>query len=69
MPEMVLRFTLPDDQHEADCAYKGMLLFIAAQAFANDLRARLKWEELTQEQFTELELIRDTFYGHFESLL
>ena len=69
MPVMTLEFSIPDEQHEADCAYRGALLFSAAMAFSNDLRAREKWEELSDEARRELELIRDTFYGHFGELL
>lgn len=69
MPVLTLEFNLPDEQHEADCAYKGLLLRSAAEGFQEDLRQRLKHTVMTEDQMTELVFVRDLFYGHFGELM
>jgi hypothetical protein len=58
----VLKFNLPDEQHDFDLAIQGGKMYSALWDISQELRAIWKYEELSDEEFKMVERIRDKFY-------
>ena len=58
----VLKFNLPDDQHEFDMAVQGGKMYLALWDISKELRTLWKYEELSEEEWNMVERIRDKFY-------
>jgi len=58
MPSAILRFKLPEEQSEFDLAYNGARLSVVIEDLDNYLRNRLKYDELSEEQYHCYERIR-----------
>ena len=67
MPELILKFNLPEEQAEADIATNAIGLFSAIHEFKNELRGKLKHGDYTDEEYAILEKISDLFYEMLEN--
>jgi hypothetical protein len=57
-----LKYNLPDDQFEFDCAVKSTKMVFALTEIKDELRAIWKYEELKENQFEMVERIREKFF-------
>lgn len=62
MPKVTLHYNLPEEQDEFDLAYRGAKLACAVEDFDNYLRGKLKYEELTDEQYKLYEEVRNKLW-------
>ncbi len=67
MPELILKFNLPDEQTEADIATNSTGLYSAIHDFKNELRGKLKHGNYTEEEYAILESISDSFHEMLEN--
>lgn len=58
MSKVILEFSLPEEQAEYDLAYNGARLNVVIEDLDNYLRNRLKYDELTEEQYQTYERVR-----------
>lgn len=58
-----IRFTMPEHQEDLQYAIHGIDYKIALDEMDNYLRARLKYEELSEEVATALQTARDHLSG------
>jgi hypothetical protein len=58
----VLKFNLPDEQHDFDLAIQGGKMYSALWDISQELRTLWKYEELNDDEFKIVEKIRDKFY-------
>ena len=61
MPELILKFNLPEEQNEADMATSALNMFCAIHDFKNDLRSKLKHGNYTDEEYKIYEEINESF--------
>lgn len=57
-----LKFDLPDDQFEFDCAVKSTKMYLALIEIKDELRSIWKYEELKENQYEIVERINDKFF-------
>ena len=57
-----LKYNLPEDQFEFDCAVKSTKMYFALNEIKAELRAIWKYEELKENQFEMVERIREKFF-------
>lgn len=57
-----LKYNLPDDEFEFNCAVKSMKMYFALTEIKEELRAIWKYEELKENQFEMVERIREKFF-------
>jgi hypothetical protein len=57
-----LKYNLPDDDFEFNCAVKSTKMFFALTEIKDELREILKYEELKKNQFEMVERIREKFF-------
>lgn len=67
MPELILKFNLPEEQTEADMATNATGLFSAIHDFKNELRGKLKHGNYTDEEYAILENLSNSFYEMLEN--
>lgn len=67
MPELILKFNLPEEQTEADMATNAIGLFSAIHDFKNELRSKLKHGNYTDEEHAILDSLSDLFYEILEN--
>jgi hypothetical protein len=60
--EATIKFNLPDDEFEFNCAVKSTKMFFALTEIKDELRAIWKYEELKENQFEMVERIREKFF-------
>lgn len=60
--EATLKYNLPDDQFEYDCAVKSTKMWSALTEIEDELRRQLKCEDLKENQYEMIELLRSYFY-------
>ena len=60
--EATLKFNLPDDQFEFECAVKSTKMYFTLTEIKEELRAIWKYEELKENQFEMVERIREKFF-------
>lgn len=60
--EATLKFNLPDDEFEFNCAVKSTKMYFALTEIKDELRAIWKYEELKENQFEMVERIREKFF-------
>ena len=57
-----LKYNLPDDDFEFNCAVKSTKMYFALTEIKEELRAIWKYEELKENQFEMVERIREKFF-------
>lgn len=57
-----LEFNLPEDRFEFQCATKGVAMYCAINEIKNLFRSKLKYGELTDEQYKLIDEINEEFY-------
>jgi hypothetical protein len=57
-----LKYNLPDDDFEFNCAVKSTKMFFALTEIKDELRRIWKYEELKENQFEMVERIREKFF-------
>ena len=62
MPKAILEFNLPEEREEFENAHKGVHYLIVIEDLDNFLRAKLKYTELTEEQATIYQEVRDKLW-------
>lgn len=62
MPKVIMEFNLPDEAEELKDAQNGTNYSIQLDNFANFLRSKLKYSELTEEQYAIYEEIRSKLW-------
>jgi hypothetical protein len=62
MPEHIIKFNLPEEQEELEFATKGVQYITVLQELDNVLRAKLKYEELSDEADIIYQGIRDQLH-------
>jgi len=62
MPKAILEFSLPEENVEFKEACEASSLKYAVQDFDNFLRAKLKYEELSEETYKAYDEIRSKLY-------
>ena len=55
----VLKFNLPEDEHEFYCANKGKDMFVVLWRIEQELRKLYKYEELNEDEWNIVERLRD----------
>lgn len=60
--EAKLKYNLPDDDFEFNCAVKSTKMYFALNEIKEELRAIWKYEELKENQFEMVERIREKFF-------
>jgi hypothetical protein len=60
--EATLKYNLPDDVFEFNCAVKSTKMYFALTEIKDELRAIWKYEELKENQFEMVERIREKFF-------
>ena len=58
----ILEFNLPEDQAEHYCAIKGQDMLNVLWELRTKLRAMMKYEELTSEQYEIVEQIQQSLF-------
>jgi hypothetical protein len=58
----ILKFNLPDDQHEFELATQGGAMYSALWDISQELRTMTKYEELSEAEWNIAERIREKFY-------
>lgn len=67
MPELILKFNLPEEQTEADMATSALGLFSAIHDFKNELRGKLKHGNYTDDEYAILDQLNDLFHEILEN--
>jgi hypothetical protein len=57
-----LKFNLPEDEFEFNCAVKSTKMYFALTEIKEELRAIWKYEELKENQFEMVERLREKFF-------
>ena len=57
-----IKYNLPDDDFEFNCAVKSTKMYFALTEIKEELRAIWKYEELKENQFEMVERIREKFF-------
>lgn len=57
-----LKYNLPEDDFEFNCAVKSTKMFFALTEIKDELRAIWKYEDLKENQFEMVERIREKFF-------
>ena len=57
-----LKYNLPDDQFEFNCAVKSTKMYFALTEIQDELRRQLKCEDLKENQYEMIELLITYFY-------
>jgi hypothetical protein len=57
-----IEYNLPEDQFEYDNAVKSMKMWSALTEIEHELRRQLKCEDLKENQYEIIELLRSYFY-------
>ena len=57
-----LKYNLPEDEFEFNCAVKSTKMYFALNEIMEDLRAIWKYEDLKENQFEMVERIREKFF-------
>ena len=57
-----IEYNLPDDQFEFNNAVKSMKMYFALTEIQDELRRQLKCEDLKENQYEMIELLRSYFY-------
>ena len=57
-----LKYNLPEDEFEFNCAVKSTKMYFALTEIKDELRAIWKYEELKENQFEMVERIREKFF-------
>jgi hypothetical protein len=57
-----LKYNLPDDDFEFNCAVKSTKMYFALTEIKDELRRIWKYEELKENQFEMVERIREKFF-------
>ena len=57
-----LKYNLPEDEFEFNCAVKSTKMYFALTEIKEELRAIWKYEELKENQFEMVERIREKFF-------
>jgi len=60
--EAKLKYNLPEDEFEFNCAVKSTKMFFALTEIKDELRSIWKYEELKENQFEMVERIREKFF-------
>ena len=62
MPKAILRFNLPDENEEFKYAQNGVQYAIVVEEMHQYLRAKLKYEDLSEDHYKIYESIRTKLY-------
>lgn len=62
MPELILKFNLPEEQNEADITTSAMGMFSAIHYFKEELRSRLEHGNFNDKEREFLDSISELFY-------
>ena len=57
-----LKYNLPEDEFEFNNAVKSMKMYFALTEIQDELRRQLKCEDLKENQYEMIELLRSYFY-------
>jgi len=57
-----LKYNLPDDEFEFNCAVKSTKMYFALTEIQDELRRQLKCEDLKKNQYEMIELLITYFY-------
>ena len=60
--EAKLKYNLPDDEFEFNCAVKSTKMYFALTEIQDELRRQLKCEDLKENQYEMIELLITYFY-------
>lgn len=60
--EAILKFNLPEDEFEFNCAAKSTKMFFALTEIKDELRSIWKYEDLKENQFEMVERIREKLF-------
>jgi len=60
--DATLKYSLPEDQFEFDCAVKSTKMCFALNEIKAELRAILKYGELRDEQYKFIEEFQEKFF-------
>ena len=60
--EAKLKYNLPEDEFEFNCAVKSTKMYFALTEIQDELRRQLKCEDLKENQYEMIELLRSYFY-------
>jgi hypothetical protein len=60
--EATLKFNLPDDEFEFNCAVKSMKMYFALTEIKEEIRSVLKYGELQDEQYKFIEEFNENFH-------
>lgn len=64
-----LEFDLPEERESFELAVHASLAYGCIEDFRNYLRSKLKYEQLTDEQYHFYESVQDEFYNIFRDYL
>jgi hypothetical protein len=62
MPKAILRFNLPDEEEEWRMTLNARKYYLALWDLSQKLRSKLKYEELTEEEYKIYDQVRDMFW-------
>ena len=57
-----LKFNLPDDEFEFNCAVKSTKMFFALNEIMEDIRAILKYGELKENEYEIIDKMKERFH-------
>jgi hypothetical protein len=57
-----LKFNLPEDQFEFDCAVKSTKMVFALTEIKEEIRSFIKYQELKENQYEIIDKLRDRFH-------
>jgi hypothetical protein len=57
-----LKFNLPEDQFEFDCAMKSTKMYFALTEIKEEIRSVLKYGELRDDQYKFIEELQEKFH-------
>ena len=67
MPKITMEFSLPEEREEFQAAEDGARLAMALDDFKEYLRKRLKYEEMSDEQYCLLEAVQKELFMLLDS--
>jgi hypothetical protein len=63
MPEAILKFHLPKEEYEFQLSINGRKYYAVIKDFENFLRSKYKYSELSENEMTLIQSIRNELYA------
>ena len=62
MPKVILEFSLPEENHDFEVASRAQTILSVLDDLRKEIRNKLKYEELSEQEHVAWQKINDVFY-------